>query len=74
MKNISHGRRVGNVEIIVTKDQKLFIKNTIDGRRRELTEEYKHRVIDNQLMDELERRIRGEYPFQDESLLHFFNN
>ena len=52
-------RVVGNVSIYVTDDSRLFIKDRTSDTKWEMTNEYRSRQIDEQLMDELERRVRS---------------
>ena len=52
-------RKVGNVLIYVDDAGRLFIKDRTSGTEWEMTDEYRHREIDEQLMDELERRVRS---------------
>ena len=52
-------RVVGHVSIYVTDDSRLFIKDRTSDTKWEMTNEYQRRQIDEQLMDELERRVRS---------------
>lgn len=52
-------RVIGNVSIYVTDDSRLFIKDRTSDTKWEMTNEYQRRQIDEQLMDELERRVRS---------------
>lgn len=52
-------RRVGQIEIYVTDDARLFIEDLHEQTRWELTDEYRNRQIDEQLMTELEHRVRA---------------
>lgn len=74
MRDVDKSRTVGDIEIIVVQDGRLFLVDRVNNRRKELTDEYRNRMIDAQLMDELECRFRGTHPFEDESLLTFLKN
>lgn len=52
-------RRVGDIDIYVTDDGRLFIDDLRNSERVELTDEYHDRIVDRQLMDEIEHRVRS---------------
>lgn len=63
MSNVWKERTVGDVEIYVTNDGRIFVSDLRQQERVELTSEYHNRVVDERLMIEIEFRVRsGDLP------------
>lgn len=52
-------RKVGDIEIVVTDDFRLLLKDRRNDKTWDITDDYMNRQVDRQLLDEVERRVRS---------------